>query len=114
MEDEHFIVWMRTAAFPNFRKLWGKIEDDLDKGNYSVQIASLYDANSYDGEKWIVLSTVNSLGGDNSFLGVLFLIFSGISLFFALLFVFKGYLCKKDGRKRVHHHSESSLLPDQY
>jgi hypothetical protein len=25
MEDEHFMVWMRTAGLPNFRKLWGKI-----------------------------------------------------------------------------------------
>ena len=30
MTDEHFIVWMRTAGLPNFRKLWGKIEEDLD------------------------------------------------------------------------------------
>lgn len=30
-EDEHFIVWMRVASLPNFRKLYGKIEDDLDK-----------------------------------------------------------------------------------
>lgn len=22
-KDEHFIVWMRTAGMPNFRKLWG-------------------------------------------------------------------------------------------
>lgn len=26
MEDEHFIVWMRTAGLPTFRKLWGKID----------------------------------------------------------------------------------------
>jgi hypothetical protein len=25
MQDEHFIVWMRTAGLPNFRKLWGRI-----------------------------------------------------------------------------------------
>jgi len=29
MTDEHFIVWMRTAGLPNFRKLWGTIEGDL-------------------------------------------------------------------------------------
>ena len=28
-DDEHFIVWMRTAALPNFRKLWGRIDQDL-------------------------------------------------------------------------------------
>ena len=36
VEDEHFIVWMRTAAFPSFRKLWGKIDEDLKKGTYTV------------------------------------------------------------------------------
>ncbi|KAL0022026.1 hypothetical protein WJX77_007340 [Trebouxia sp. C0004] len=30
--DEHFIVWMRTAALSNFRKLWGRINTDLPKG----------------------------------------------------------------------------------
>jgi len=26
MEDEHFMVWMRTSANPNFSKLWGKLD----------------------------------------------------------------------------------------
>lgn len=30
--DEHFIVWMRPASMPNFRKLWGKIEQDIPRG----------------------------------------------------------------------------------
>jgi hypothetical protein len=30
--NEHFIVWMRTAGLPNFRKPYGKIEKDLKKG----------------------------------------------------------------------------------
>ena len=32
VKSEHFIVWMRTAGLPNFRKLYGHIENDLPKG----------------------------------------------------------------------------------
>lgn len=31
LTDEHFIVWMRTAALPHFRKLYGKIDKKLKK-----------------------------------------------------------------------------------
>ena len=31
-KDEHFIVWMRPATLPNFRKLWGRIERDITQG----------------------------------------------------------------------------------
>lgn len=34
VEDEHFIVWMRTSGLPNFRKLWGIIREKLQKGRY--------------------------------------------------------------------------------
>ena len=41
--NEDLIVWMRTAAFPNFRKLYRKIEKDensskLEKGIYKLSI----------------------------------------------------------------------------
>lgn len=35
---EHFIVWMRTAATPNFKKLWGRINQDLVVGTYMLKI----------------------------------------------------------------------------
>jgi len=38
MEDEHLIVWMRTAGLPNFRKLWGKIDGALDAGTYQLVV----------------------------------------------------------------------------
>lgn len=31
-EDEHYIVWMRTAPMPFFRKLWGRIGEDIAAG----------------------------------------------------------------------------------
>ena len=31
MRDEHFVVWMRTAGLPNFRKLWGHLSPATGK-----------------------------------------------------------------------------------
>lgn len=47
--DEHFIVWMRTAGLPSFRKLWGKIEKRLEPGTYSLTIDNNYDVSSFEG-----------------------------------------------------------------
>ena len=30
--SEHLAVWMRTAALPAFRKLWGRVAQDLPAG----------------------------------------------------------------------------------
>ena len=38
--EEHFVVWMRTAGLPNFRKLWGKIETDMLAGSYHITITN--------------------------------------------------------------------------
>ena len=35
---EHFMVWMRPAGLPQFRKLWGVIKNGLNKGTYSIRI----------------------------------------------------------------------------
>ena len=35
---EHFIVWMQMESFPNFRKLWGRIEQTLTPGTYNVSV----------------------------------------------------------------------------
>lgn len=47
-QNENFIVWMRNAAFPKFKKLWGRINHDggdsrffsksLPRGTYTVEI----------------------------------------------------------------------------
>mmetsp|Transcript_35451 Transcript_35451/g.35114 ORF Transcript_35451/g.35114 Transcript_35451/m.35114 type:complete len:190 (+) Transcript_35451:267-836(+) len=68
--DEHFIVWMRTAGMPNFRKLWGRVRDDIPKGTLTITINNNYDVSSFDGKKTFVLSTTNAFGGKNYFLSI--------------------------------------------
>lgn len=40
VEDEHFIVWMRTEAFPTFRKLYGIVEQDVPPGTLSFNVSA--------------------------------------------------------------------------
>ena len=85
---EHFIVWMRTAGLPNFRKLWGKIEEDLKPGYYKVIIENNYQVDTFDGSKYVVLSTTNALGGKNYFLAVCYIVVGTLCCLFALIFCF--------------------------
>jgi hypothetical protein len=95
---EHFIVWMRTAGLPNFRKLWGRIENKLLKGRYTVLIENNYEVNTFQGNKYFVLSTTNALGGKNYFLAVCYIVVGSLCLIFAVIFLI-AYLKKKQTRR---------------
>lgn len=56
-ENEHFIVWMRTAGLSNFRKLWGHIDTPLINGTYTFTVDNFYNPKTFAGHKNIVLST---------------------------------------------------------
>jgi len=98
MTNEHFIVWMRTAGLPNFRKLYGKITQDIEPGKYNVEIQNLYDVNGFDGNKSFVLSTTNALGGKNYFLAVCYIVVGSLCLIFAVIFLV-AFLKKKNIRR---------------
>ncbi|KAF0905792.1 hypothetical protein E2562_008844 [Oryza meyeriana var. granulata] len=69
-EQEDLIVWMRIAALPTFRKLYGKIDMDLQAGDLvQVTMQNNYNSYSFDGKKSLVLSTAGWLGGKSAFLG---------------------------------------------
>lgn len=94
MTDEHFIVWMRTAGLPNFRKLWGRIEDNLTAGTYYVEILNKYNVEDFSGTKSFVLSTTNMLGGRNYFLAVCYIVVGALCIVFAVIF-FVAYMRKR-------------------
>ncbi|KAM7269031.1 hypothetical protein ACFE04_024528 [Oxalis oulophora] len=92
-EQEDLIVWMRTAALPTFRKLYGKIEVDLQQNDtIQVTLENNYNTYSFDGKKKLVLSTTTWLGGKNDFLGIAYLTVGGICFFLALCFSLAYFL----------------------
>ncbi|KAL8171262.1 hypothetical protein V2J09_023066 [Rumex salicifolius] len=87
-EQEDLIVWMRTAALPNFRKLYGKIEKDLVANqNVSVTIQNNYNTYAFGGKKKLVLSTASWIGGKNDFIGIAYISVGSLCLFLALIFL---------------------------
>ena len=87
MTNEHFLVWMRPSGLPNPRKLWGRINRDLKKGEViDITIVNKYNVNNYKGKKKIVLSNATRFGGKNKFLGVSYIVVGALSILCAILF----------------------------
>ncbi|GAM25935.1 hypothetical protein SAMD00019534_091100 [Acytostelium subglobosum LB1] len=87
--DEDFIVWMRTAALPDVRKLYRIINQDLPEGSVTVSINANYPVDSFDGEKYIVLTTATWTGGKNAFLSYVYIVVGAVSLFIGIGFLVK-------------------------
>ncbi|KAK1393177.1 ALA-interacting subunit [Heracleum sosnowskyi] len=86
-KQEDLIVWMRTAALPTFRKLYGKIEVELKKGDViQVILENNYNTYSFNGKKKLVLSTTKWIGGKNDFIGIAYLTVGGLCFLLALSF----------------------------
>ncbi|TYI59622.1 hypothetical protein E1A91_D10G049300v1 [Gossypium mustelinum] len=86
-DQEDLIVWMRTSALPSFRKLYGRIEKDLDVDDVVVvHLMNNYNTYSFGGKKKLVLSTTSWLGGKNDFLGLAYVFIGSSSVTIAVVF----------------------------
>lgn len=87
-EQEDLIVWMRTAALPTFRKLYGRIEVDLQANEFIiVNLVNNYNTYSFGGKKKLVLSTSGWLGGKNDFLGLAYISVGSLCIFIAMAYL---------------------------
>ncbi|XP_054794306.1 ALA-interacting subunit 3-like isoform X1 [Prosopis cineraria] len=87
-EQEDLIVWMRTAPLSSFRKLYGRIEANLEVNDeLDIVIENNYNTYSFGGKKNLVLSTTTWIGGRNDFVGMACLAIGGLSLVFELVFI---------------------------
>jgi hypothetical protein len=91
-EDEDFIVWMRTAGLPNFKKLYRIIDTSLDPGTYQVQIQNNYPVSAFGGKKYVVISTTSWIGGKNPFLGWAYIVVGVICFVQGVAFALKHWI----------------------
>ena len=89
--DQHFIVWMRISAFPNFRKLYGQVHEGLKKGKYKLRIENNYGVEQFVGHKYFVITTMNFLGGKNYFLGICYIVVGVFCIVGGVIFLIAYY-----------------------
>ncbi|RYP30439.1 hypothetical protein DL767_006250 [Monosporascus sp. MG133] len=92
-EDEHFMVWMRTAGLPDFSKLYARNDEEpMIAGTYSLEIIDNFRTDVYAGKKKILFTELSVMGGHNNFLGILWLVVGGFCIVLAVVFLITNFI----------------------
>ncbi|KAM9343231.1 cell cycle control protein 50C-like isoform 2-T2 [Pholidichthys leucotaenia] len=102
--NDDLIVWMREAAFPNFKKLYGILNrstktftNGLQEGNYSIKISYNFPVQPFQGRKEVVLTTLTWFGGQNHFLPIAYLVTSSLILLLSIVLTVVWWKFGKNG-----------------
>jgi len=128
--DEDFAVWQRVSALPQFKKQYRIIRCVPSASNptctgtsgklfagdvVTVSVDNQYDVQPWHGSKYVVLSTVSWLGGQNHFLGGAWITVGGLCFLLAAIFAVATLI--KPPPQRVFIPPQTSgahlTLPDQ-
>ena len=86
-EDSQFVIWMKLAPLPKFRKLYAIINQDLQAGDtVTISVNNIYNTFGFDGQKSVVLSTTTWMGSNNPLMGIAFLVTGVLSVILGIVY----------------------------
>ena len=90
VNNQHFMVWMRAAGLPEFKKLYGIIDSDIAAGDSIIfRIKNNFEVLSFGGSKSLVLSNLKTTGSPNYALAYTYFFVGSLCLVCGLLMGWK-------------------------
>lgn len=77
---------MESSGLPNHPKIWGKIDQNIDAGNYSLVVFVNHDTDNYTGYRSFILTTDPNSGTQSIVSAVAFFVMS-VSILVVMLWV---------------------------
>lgn len=109
VNNEHFVVWMRVAATPNFRKLYGYIDQTIPAGTtLEFDVNMNYVVESFNGTKSLTLTTNSMWGTKDPTIGITIYSIGYFCLACGIFFALKHWLKPRKiaDRKYLHYKEE--------